>query len=653
MMRRFQHQIETALPLQSSTGILEIKGWCLLEGTTRPPEINVVADRVVIESVRRHRRPDVSAAFHISGEGDLWGFELRGRLPAGAHWLTFVAAAPGTDDWQPLQQFTAVVFSRGLQASIEFPPDPIVRESVRIQGWVAHPEEKLREVMLHYGTRRVSCEFGLPRDDVPTFLPGAPNANNSGFITRRNAPAGRGTIRVVAIDSNGLRHVARTRCSADINRDEENPHGLNLPAQLARVPAVRRSRSLPPGPSPDQGPRFRVLFVLYGDFTSNSAIHVAALANVMTALGHECVVAVPGHVETIAHVAGAKFRAIDFSAVPPSGHVFAQNMAPPDIIHAWTTRENVRRFCEPLRDATGAKLIVHLEDHELRILELTLEKSIAALLGLPPAELDEIVPATLSHPRHSREFLTAADGVTVITEKLHELVPPGLPAHLLWPAADAEIFFPRPISWDLRTALGFGEDHTVLFYHGNVHAANYSEVRELYLAVTRLNAEGLQTTLIRTGRDSGDFPGAEAPSLTRHVLHLGQIEKQHHLAPLMALADFFVQPGAAGAFNDYRFPSKLPEFLALGRPVILPLTNLGEIVQHGQDAYVLAEANAEGIAGAVRVLRTDSALRERLSAGAIAFAERRFSWQRSAEGLLNFYRELTSSVTKTDPTLHA
>ncbi|MEO7412973.1 MAG: hypothetical protein ABIZ81_06420, partial [Opitutaceae bacterium] len=157
MTRRFQHRIETALPLQSNTGILEISGWCLLEGTNRPPEINVIADRVAIESIRRHPRPDVSAAFKVTGEGDLWGFELRGRFPAGAHWLKLLAAPPGTDEWQPLQQFSAVVFSRGLQASIEFPADPPVRESVRIQGWVAHPEASLREVSLHYGTRRVSC----------------------------------------------------------------------------------------------------------------------------------------------------------------------------------------------------------------------------------------------------------------------------------------------------------------------------------------------------------------------------------------------------------------------------------------------------------------------------------------------------------------
>ena len=37
------------------------------------------------------------------------------------------------------------------------------------------------------------------------------------------------------------------------------------------------------------------------------------------------------------------------------------------------------------------------------------------------------------------------------------------------------------------------------------------------------------------------------------------------LPRLLALADVLVQPGRAGAFNDYRLPSKLPEFLAAKR----------------------------------------------------------------------------------------
>ena len=111
----------------------------------------------------------------------------------------------------------------------------------------------------------------------------------------------------------------------------------------------------------------------------------------------------------------------------------------------------------------------------------------------------------------------------------------------------------------------------------------------------------------------------------------------------MALADIFVQPGEPDAFNDYRFPSKLPEFFALGRPVILPRTNLGTLVRHGTDAYVLDRADAAGIAAAVRELRANPALAEKLGRGATAFAAQHFSWRRSAEALANFYLSLAPS----------
>ena len=53
----------------------------------------------------------------------------------------------------------------------------------------------------------------------------------------------------------------------------------------------------------------------------------------------------------------------------------------------------------------------------------------------------------------------------------------------------------------------------------------------------------------------------------------------------LALADAFVQPGSPDDFNRYRLPSKLPEFLAMGRPVILPHCNLGnELIRRAECA---------------------------------------------------------------------
>ena len=182
---------------------------------------------------------------------------------------------------------------------------------------------------------------------------------------------------------------------------------------------------------------------------------------------------------------------------------------------------------------------------------------------------------------------------------------------------------------------------TVLFYHGNVHASNAAEVRELYAAVLQLNRAGQSVTLLRTGLDRVDFLGALAGEVAPYVLDLGQILHHRHLPPLMALADIFVQPGRPDAFNDYRFPSKLPEFFSLGRPVVLPRSNLGATLRHGVDAYVLDPADAAGIAAAVRELRGNRALYDRLAQGATAFAAQNFSWRRSAEALARFYTTLT------------
>jgi len=109
----------------------------------------------------------------------------------------------------------------------------------------------------------------------------------------------------------------------------------------------------------------------------------------------------------------------------------------------------------------------------------------------------------------------------------------------------------------------------------------------------------------------------------------------------MAMADFFVQPGWPGAFNDYRFPSKLPEFFSIGRPVILPATNLGRFIEHGVDAWILPQADAQSITDAIIHLKANPALVQTLSNGALAFTRRNFCWARSTDKLVEFYRSLT------------
>jgi glycosyltransferase involved in cell wall biosynthesis len=108
----------------------------------------------------------------------------------------------------------------------------------------------------------------------------------------------------------------------------------------------------------------------------------------------------------------------------------------------------------------------------------------------------------------------------------------------------------------------------------------------------------------------------------------------------MKCADLFVQPGAPGPFNDWRLPSKLPEFMAIGRPVVLPATNVGLRLRDGEDALLLKTGSADEIAAAVERLLDDPALSARLAAGGQAFARRAWRWDRQGRRLLDFLQRL-------------
>ena len=86
-----------------------------------------------------------------------------------------------------------------------------------------------------------------------------------------------------------------------------------------------------------------ILFVNYGDFTTNSLNHIGGFANTLCAAGHACVVAVPERKETLAHIANPLFIAATYDELLTQPKVFPDGR-PADLIHAWTPREGVRKF---------------------------------------------------------------------------------------------------------------------------------------------------------------------------------------------------------------------------------------------------------------------------------------------------------------------
>lgn len=386
-----------------------------------------------------------------------------------------------------------------------------------------------------------------------------------------------------------------------------------------------------------------VLFILYHDFTSNSAYHVHSLANCLAELDYECAVVVPDHKRTVQSI-GSKpnYSYYEFRDLERSPLRFADGRGV-DLVHCWTPREIVRGFYERVQSLHSGRLLIHLEDNEWQVAARSLKRRYESLEKLRLLELDELITPNLSHPVRGKRFLEKADGVTVIMRTLKDLVPSGKPSVEIWPSADEALFGPRPIDWDRRQKLGIARNSTAIVYTGNVHAANAAEVRSLYLAVALLNREGHPATLIRTGRDFCSFLGHDHHWARQYSIELDFVDRTE-LPAILSMANVFVQPGKPGPFNDYRFPSKIPEFCAIGRPVILPASNVGLTMRHLEDAYIVPQASGPAIAEAVRTIRGNRSLEARLSTGAQQFFAEELSWRRSASKLSDFYREVSESV---------
>jgi glycosyltransferase involved in cell wall biosynthesis len=380
-----------------------------------------------------------------------------------------------------------------------------------------------------------------------------------------------------------------------------------------------------------------ILFVNYGDFTTNSLNHIGGFARVLAELGHSCAVAVPSGKDTLSAVSNPAFTAALCDEVLANPAIFPGG-ATADVIHAWTPRECVRKFVVAYqRDAArSARLVVHLEDNEEFLVSGYAQRPIAELRSMGFGELDAILSDSLPHPVRHRTFLRLADAATVIVERLREFVPAGIPCSLLRPGVDPAYLKPFKPDPELRRELGLSVKERVIVFTGSNTFANEPEMRDLYAAVRALNDGGTPTRLVRTGFNRPQFLERLNADLTAHVLDLGFIAKAR-LPRLLGIADVLVQPGKPGPFNDYRLPSKLPEFLASGRPVVLPPTNIALEMKDGVEALFLSSGTPEDIAGCCLRVFGDPALAAGLGRAGAAFARTHFDLAANTAGLLKTY----------------
>lgn len=388
-----------------------------------------------------------------------------------------------------------------------------------------------------------------------------------------------------------------------------------------------------------------IIFVSYNNLESNSGGHISNLANELAKRGVGITIFVPCNADAAPlRTVSRKHECLAFGDV--NDWLMKSSLAVEEtLLVAWTPRENVRHFVGSFRRRFACRYVVHMEDNEALLTATSLGFETDQLGRLPRAVLDASIPcdSSLAHPVHFERFVSTAHGATALIDSLFSITRPPRNHLVFWPGASPAFFGSKTVDFACRRSFGIKDNELLLAYTGNLHKANQSEIRSLYLATAILNRRGIKARLIRTGDDYVPVFPEPIAEVNRHVVTLGRLRDEVEVARVLSAADILVQPGRRDLFNEYRFPSKLPEFFATGRPVIMPNANLGRFVRDGEDCLLLKRGDAVEIADHITRLRSDPELCLRLSAASRRFALAHFCWPQISEKILLFYAQILAT----------
>jgi glycosyltransferase involved in cell wall biosynthesis len=376
-----------------------------------------------------------------------------------------------------------------------------------------------------------------------------------------------------------------------------------------------------------------ILFVNYGQPDNNSAQHILGHAKALAARGHDVLAAMVKAAPLGETVHQDGFRLASLKTVLKVGPAFTNRRAA-DVLHVWTPREIVREFAGEYRARWGAaSLIMHLEDPEEVIFQRCTGRSVEEA-----RDADTEWPKGLIHPCRFADFMQSADGITIVHHAMMPLVPADVPAHELAPVIDADFFSPQTNTSALRTWLGLQPEQRVIAYNGNDHAVNALDTRSLYEAMDIVCERRPEVVFVRTGHVlDTNYEGIEIRPGPR-CRELGFIERAQ-VPEVMRLAEVFVQPGMPDEFNRHRLPAKVPEYLCMGRPVVMGEASIGAELLSASAARILPQVSAATMAEAVIWLLDHPQEAETMGARGRQFALERFAEKNITPALESFYRK--------------
>jgi glycosyltransferase involved in cell wall biosynthesis len=386
-----------------------------------------------------------------------------------------------------------------------------------------------------------------------------------------------------------------------------------------------------------------ILFVLYGDLNSNTAIPITLFAKHLHVQGHQCAIAVPQRPDPAKAILNSFLPAFGFDQILEKNcAIFAQGERA-HIVHACTPRMVVYEFICEYMNIIPTPIAIYLEDSEDWISHAALEATESSILSFANQEINERLPKHLSHPFDSLYFIGLCDLAILIQKKLAVTAPPFIPQKIVPWGYDLEEFQNRLEGIDrVREKYDIPTTAKVIVYPGGINLQTASSIKDLCEAVIQINQQGMHCILVRTGPGplTEIYPNDDYPK--NIIRDLGVISRSD-IPSLLNIADVFVQPGRINRFEDLRLPSKIPEFLAMGKPLLLPNCHIADMFEDGIDAMILKTGEPQEIAAKCLEIFSDEELSARLGKKARLIALEHFDINKQTNLLVEAYQETIRS----------
>jgi len=393
-----------------------------------------------------------------------------------------------------------------------------------------------------------------------------------------------------------------------------------------------------------------IVMVSYMDLTGPGVMHLYHFANELERQGHKVFVLLDGDPHTtelmeqppLCHLAQIRFTAHGLDpALVRKIKAFR-----PDIVHIWTPRNVPARVGLAVKYHTDAKLVIHYEDDEDYLYDFHQGNVLGDLKYLVQT-LQDPHSFIWKHPVVSFLANHFADAFTAICRPYLPRLERqwGKKAYLLYPGVDLERFHPDVDATDLRQHYGLF-DQEIILYSGSISA--FHQFNLVLQAFKIVAARRPHARLVHAG------PIYIGKEIEAQVNRLGLDGRVHLLGPIphkkihryLALGDVLVQCGEPNTFNEFRLPAKLPEYMAMGKPIITFSAGIGRELVDGKEVLKTYAGEPEELASKLEHVLSDPDLQRTLGRGARRKAEAFFNWQRNTADLIATYKAVLNNTTQ-------